>query len=451
MYSRDAISQLKEWAESDHRKPLIVRGARQVGKTSVVKEFGRSFENFIYVNLEDKIYRDIFDNFVNLDYLLVQLYALNGKPIRKGKTLIFFDEIQNSAEAIKQLRYFYEDKPEIYVIAAGSLLETLINVHLSFPVGRVQYMAMHPCSFREFLVATGSEHIRRYIEEHPEHASAFHDTLMSAFRSYMLVGGMPEAVAMFVETKDVLSLDGIYESLLRSYRDDVEKYARNNSQGAIIRFIIDKGWTQVASKITLGKFAGSEYRAREMGEAFRTLERAYLLELVYPNSNTIPPVLPQHTRAPKLIWLDVGLVNYAANIRKDIFVASDVVDVWRGAIAEQVVAQELLTLSDNVNAQRYFWSRPKSDAEVDFEYMFEGKVVPIEVKSGHNAKLLSLHEFMDSCNHDVAVRVWSKPYQVDRVKTKSGKEFSLLNVPFYMVGFLPRILSEFIPAVEMKF
>ena len=197
--------------------------------------------------------------------------------------------------------------------------------------------------------------------------------------------------------------------------------------------------------IKFNGFAGSEYKSREMGEAFRTLEKAMLLELVYPITQTCLPVLPERKRSPKLIWLDSGLVNYAANIQKEVFGSKDILDAWRGNIAEQIVAQELSTLSNRVTNKRYFWRREKTNAsaEVDFVFNYDSHIVPIEVKTGHNSHLRSLHSFIDNSEDcRLAVRVWSEPYSVDMIKTINGNEFKLLNIPFYLCGFLPKILEK---------
>lgn len=442
-FKRDILQELNHWAEKKQRKPLVLRGARQVGKTSVVSAFGKQFENYLYVNLEKRVFLSLFEQSQNVGQILMQIFAILEKPQKEGRTLLFLDEIQNSAAAIQMLRYFYEERPDIYVIAAGSLLETLINVHVSFPVGRVEYMAMRPVSFREFLTANGNEMLRQYIEQQsPELTVALHEKLITEFRNYSLVGGMPEVVQHFVNEHNLPSLNTIYESLLRGYKDDVEKYASNKTQVQVIRFLIDKGWTEMSKIISLGNFAGSSYKAREVGEAFRVMERAMLLELVYPNSTTELPLIPQLTRSPKLFWLDVGLANYATGAQKDALLATDLLDVWRGAVAEQLVAQELLTLSNSVDARRSFWNRLKSEAEVDFEYVYDGEVIPVEVKAGHNAHLRSLHEFMDASKGNLAVRIWSHPFQIDSVKTPRGKIFTLVNLPFYLIGCLPTIVQS---------
>jgi predicted AAA+ superfamily ATPase len=184
--------------------------------------------------------------------------------------------------------------------------------------------------------------------------------------------------------------------------------------------------------------------AREMSEAFLTLEKTMLMELVYPATACLLPAPANLKRAPKLIWNDVGLVNYAANIQKEVFGSKDIIDAYRGKIAEQIVAQELLAQEDRVSATRKFWVRNKqgSDAEVDFVLQYDSKIIPVEVKSGHNAHLKSLHLFMDEAPHDIAVRVWSQPFSIDEVTTQRGKKFKLLNVPFYYVGVLEKILKQ---------
>ena len=447
MFKRDVILELQRWADRPNRKPLVLRGARQVGKTSVVNEFGRGFDNYLYVNLEDQELLNLFNTALNVHELLLDLFAIKGIVRKEGRTLLFIDEIQNSPKAVALLRYFYEELPDIYVISAGSLLESLIDSHISFPVGRVEYMSMHPCSFREFLSAIGDELLRQRIEENPQKSVVFHDKLMQTFNRYALIGGMPEVVANYIENHDIVALNDVFDSLLFGYSDDVEKYAKNKVQVSVIRHILSAGWAEAASSITLGRFAGSEYKAREMSEAFATLEKAMLLELVYPVTQTELPILPERRRAPKLIWLDSGLVNYAARLQKEVLLSDDILDAWKGHLAEHIVAQELLALTNRFGQKRSFWVRQKagSMAEVDFVWQYDSLLIPIEVKSGHNAHLRSLHSFVDnSKNCTLAIRVWSQQYSVDEVVSNAGNRFKLLNIPFYLLGFLPKIIEEHI-------
>ena len=387
-FKREIQSRLEEWRRSSRRKPLVLRGARQVGKTTVVNQFGRTFDNYIYLNLEDAEAAALFDLNVPLADLIPFFFAHCKKKRVEGTTLIFIDEIQNSAKAVARLRYFYEQLPEIFVIAAGSLLENLVDVKTSFPVGRVQYMALRPCSFREFLVAVGEGQLLPALADKVM-SQAFHERLMLLFNQYVVTGGMPEVVQAFAETRDFASLGDVYETLLQGYRDDSEKYARGGKVSEVVRFILNEGWSKAGQIITLGNFGSSAYNSREVGEAFRLLEKAMLLELVYPTTSVDVPAIGETRRQPKLVWLDTGLVNYAAQ---------------------------------------------------DFIWVCNSKIYPIEVKAGHNAHLRSLHSFMERSSNDVAVRVWSQPYSEDEVVTASGKAFKLINLPFYMVGGLESLV-----------
>lgn len=441
MFRRNIISKLEAWKQDKKHKPLILRGARQVGKTTVVNEFGSQFDNYLYFNLERNENAKLFEMEIPLDDLVNMLYASVGKVKKEGTTLVFIDEIQNSPKTIALLRYFYEQRPDLYVIAAGSLLENLVDVKVSFPVGRVQYLALRPCSFSEFLGAIGKNNLLAVLSQKAEYTVAFHEQLMHLFNQYTIVGGMPEAVQQYAETQDVIGIEDVYETLVQAYKDDSEKYVRGNKLTDVVRFILSYGWAFSGETITLGNFANSGYKSREVGEAFRLLEKAMLLELIYPVSSTQLPIIPETKRMPKLIWFDTGLVNYQAGIRKEIIGSTDMVDSWRGHIAEQITAQELLTLDDRVGQHRSFWAKPNNGAEVDFIFAHNSKLYPIEVKSGTNAHLRSLQVFMDSSDVNIAIRIWSKPYSIDKVKTIHGKEFTLINLPFYLIGNLRNVLD----------
>ena len=441
MFKRKILEKLEEWKNADRHKPLILRGARQVGKTTLVNGFGSHFENYLYFNMERNENVKLFEMDINIDDLVSMLFASLGKIKKDGKTLIFIDEIQNSPKTIALLRYFYEQRPDLYVVAAGSLLENLIDVKVSFPVGRVQYLALRPCSFYEFLGAIDKNELLAILSQKPELTVAFHEQLMHQFNQYAIIGGMPEAIQQYAETKDVVAIEDVYETLVQAYKDDAEKYVVGNKLTDTVRFILSYGWAFAGETITLGNFANSGYKSREVGDAFRLLEKAMLLELVYPVSSTQMPVIPETRRMPKLIWFDTGLVNYQAGIRSEIIGSTDMVDAWRGHIAEQITAQELLALEDRVGQHRAFWAKPNNGAEVDFVVSHDSRLYPIEVKSGTNSHLRSLQVFMDSSNVDVAIRIWSKPYSVDDIKTVNGKTFKLVNLPFYLIGRIHDILN----------
>lgn len=444
MIERNTLKLLTKWSEKKNRKPLVLRGARQVGKTTLVNEFSKNFDNYLYLNLDEPRLAAIFDTDSSTEEILNAIYIYLKQPKKEGKTLLFIDEIQNSPLAVARLRYFYEQLPDIFVIAAGSLLESLIDTHISFPVGRVEYLAIRPLTFTEFLSAFNEMELKSQIEN-TQLSELLHPLAMKHFNNYTLVGGMPEIVSQYVESNDLIALNDAYDSIYTGYKDDVEKYASSKTMVQTIRYILTEGWKYAAQSITLGGFDGSSYKSREISEAFRTLEKTMLLELTYPASNYLPPIKTEAKRSPRLFWLDTGLVNYAAGIQIEIFGSKDIMDAWRGKIAEQIVGQELLAADHRVSHRLNFWVRDKkgSDAEIDFIVQHNNHIIPIEVKSGHNARLKSLHLFMEHANHDLAIRVWSNPFSIDHVQTASGKEFRLFNIPFYYVGQIPHLLEMY--------
>lgn len=360
--------------------------------------------------------------------------------------MVFIDEIQNSPKTIEKLRYFYEQYPDLHVVSAGSLLENVVDVNVSFPVGRVQFLPVRPCSFYEFVGATGHENLQD-IMYNEQYAATVHERLMSLFGQYMVVGGMPEVVQRYAEHGDMLAMDDVYETLLQSYRDDVEKYVRKDKLSHVVRFILDQGWLKAGETVSMNGFAGSLYKSKEVGEAFRLLQKAMLMELVYPTTSAEAPLMTEQKRRPKLIWIDTGLVNYAAGIRSEIINALSVSAAWRGRVAEHIVAQELLTINNRISQRRAFWMKGKGgeSAEVDFVWQIDSMLVPIEVKSGQNSHLRSIHSFMEHSSHDVAIRVWSGQFAVNDVVTSQGKRpFRLINLPFYMVGDLENIAKRYL-------
>lgn len=444
MFKRQIISSLKDWKESVPHKPLVLRGARQVGKTTLVEQFSSEFENYLYFNLELISDRTLLESDIPLFQLLPLLFAQKNKSRIQGDTLIFIDEIQNSPRVVAKLRYFYEELPDLYLIAAGSLLENVVDIHASFPVGRVNYLPVRPCSFCEFLSATGHDGLFDFFKT-PAYTVPLHKEIMGLFNQYCLVGGMPEVVQDFSENQDFVSIDKIFSRLVRGYMDDVEKYASSKTITEAVRFLIQYGWTYAGGTVKLTGFAGSDYRAREMGEAFRLLQKAMLVELVYPSTSCRLPSIPELKRMPKMFWMDTGIVNYVAKVRSEIIAAGDILDVWKGRIGEQVAAQELLTLSTDINQTRSFWTKGRGEqgAEVDLTWVVDSQLIPIEVKTGQNSHLRSLHSFMENAPTGIAVRIWSGPYSVDDVRViGSGRVFRLVNLPFYLIGELENIIRK---------
>ena len=452
MFQRNIILKLDEWRKKSNRKPLIIRGARQVGKTTVVKQFGANFEQFIYLNLELPEDRKPFEDFTNFDNLLQSLFFLKNQSLaNKANTLLFIDEIQELPQALQQLRYFYEDAPDLAVIAAGSLLESLFNPDISFPVGRVEYLVIHPVSFPEFLSAIGETAALEQLKKIPL-ASFAKDKLMQLFQRYCLLGGMPEVIEQYVVTKDISSLNTIYESLLLSYMDDVEKYASNASQVNYIRHAMRASFAEAGKRIKFQGFGKSSYKSREMGEALRTLEKTLLLHLVFPQTSSLLPLQPDLNKSPRLQVLDTGMLNYFVGVQKEIIGSQDLSSVYQGTMIEHMVGQELLAAQYSALHGLQFWVREKnsSSSEVDYLQVFNSQLIPIEVKSGATGTLRSLHQFMDLAPHQLAIRFYAGDLKIATITTPEQKEYYLLNLPYFLVSQIDKYLEWFQKEITAK-
>jgi predicted AAA+ superfamily ATPase len=452
MFHRDIIFKLEEWRKKSNRKPLIIRGARQVGKTTVVKQFGADFEQFIYLNLELPEDRKPFEDFTNFDNLLQSLFFFKNQSLtKKNNTLIFIDEIQELPQALQQLRYFYEEAPDLAVIAAGSLLESLFNPDISFPVGRVEYLVIHPVSFPEFLSAIGETAALEQLKKVPL-AGFAKDKLMQLFQRYCLLGGMPEVIEQYVVTKDVSSLNAVYESLLISYMDDVEKYASNASQVNYIRHAMRASFAETGKRIKFQGFGKSSYKSREMGEALRTLEKALLLHLIFPQTSTVLPLQPDLNKSPRLQVLDTGMLNYFVGVQKEIIGSQDLSSVYQGTMIEHMVGQELLAAQYSALHGLQFWVREKnsSSSEVDYLQEFNSQLIPIEVKSGATGTLRSMHQFMDLAPHQLAIRFYAGDLEIVTITTPEKKEYYLLSLPYFLVSQIDQYLEWFQKEITAK-
>lgn len=446
MIHRQLLEELQTWSKKENRKPLVLRGARQVGKTTLVDEFSRQYDVYIKLNLEQSADAYIFSKTDDVNeiyqYLCIQKKVAKDEAKR---TLLFIDEIQNEPKAVGLLRYFYEQMPWLHIIAAGSRLQTLIKQRISFPVGRVEYLSLRPCSFLEYLDAMGENALAQAVSE-VSVPSVFHDMLLHHFNRYTLVGGMPEILSDYASHGDIVRLSPIYRSLLDGYNEDVEKYARNDSQVKVIRHLLTHGWAAAGQTITFNRFGGSNYTSKEVHEAMEVMQKAFLLSLDYPVTTVKAPAIPAQTRQPKLVWVDAGIMNFSVGIQSEYLQNTTLLDVWKGHAAEQIVAQELrIVLDRNYHNEQYFWVRDKkgSTAEVDFVWQYRSDIFPIEVKSGANAHLRSLHSFMSAPDApDYAIRIWPGAYSIDDVVSPTGHPFRLINLPFYYVGVLDKVLDK---------
>lgn len=445
MIHRQLIEDLQTWSERANRKPLVLRGARQVGKTTLVDEFSKQYEVYIKLNLEQSADAFIFSKSDDVKeiyrYLCVQKKVTMDSSKR---TLLFIDEIQNEPKAVGLLRYFYEEMPWLHIIAAGSRLQTLIKQRISFPVGRVDYLSLRPCSFLEYLNAVGEDDLARMIRE-VKVSTLYHEILLAHFNRYTLIGGMPEALADYARTGDIVRLAPIYRSLLDGYNEDVEKYAKNSNQVKVIRHLLAHGWAEAGQTIAFSRLGGSSYTGKEIHEALDVMQKAFLLSLDYPVTAVKPPAIPAQTRQPKLVWVDSGIMNFSVDIQTEYLRNDSLLDVWKGHAAEQIVAQELRVVLDrNYRNEQYFWVRDKkgSNAEVDFVWQYKSAILPIEVKSGTNSHLRSIHSFMSQPDApDIAIRIWPGEFIVDEIVSPTGHPFRLVNLPFYYVCVLDKVLT----------
>ena len=452
MFNRQLLLELEKWRQIKPRKPLVIRGARQVGKTTLVNQFATQYEQYIYLNLDLAEDKEPFENFTSIEKLINTLFFLKNKTVtKKNKTLLFIDEIQAVPKALNTLRYFYENEPEISVIAAGSMLETLFDKNISFPIGRVEYKVIRPVSFPEFLSAIGETAAVEQITQVP--IAAFAQTkLLSLFHRYALIGGMPEIVQHYATHKDLVTLGPIYDSLINGYMDDVEKYAKSHAQILHLRHCIQSSFAQAGKRIKFEGFGNAAYKSREMGESLRILEKAFLLQLIYPCTTATLPFVPDIKKSPKLQILDTGLLNYFVGIQKEIIGTDDLNSIYQGTLIEHLIGQELLAFQFNTLSALQFWVREKkeSTAEVDYLFQYDGLIIPIEVKSGAAGSLKSLHSFMDLAPHDMAIRFYAGALHITDAVTQNGKQYQILNLPYYLGSQVEKYIAWFMQTKKVS-
>lgn len=443
MIKRNIESELFLWKNTENRKPVILRGARQVGKTFVVNRLSTHFENFIDVNLERPRERELFHNFNTGQELVERILLYKGLTINKKNALLFIDEIQHSAEAIKALRYLHEDVNELSVIAAGSLLEVFSKREgFSFPVGRVKNLFLYPVNFREYLEAKNPPLAEKLLNMDLIKETTNHDLLLRQFNEYAFIGGMPEALAIYLKTGSYSMLREIYDAIFMGYLEDVKKYS-NLAKAKYLTHTIDRAPLYAGERITYEKFGESAYRSKEMKEAFDVLERALIVYRARPSTSTRIPIIEKMRRMPKLFFLDVGLTNFRIGFKEFFSENTSLDNAYRGKISEQVVAQEIVSQTYS-RPSLNFWIRQKGAAETDFLYPFKEFVIPIEVKSGKTGKLKSLHMFMEKNDHPYAVRIYSGKSRIDSIKLPSGKRFYLYSMPYYLLPRLDEAIDQFI-------
>ena len=434
---------MTEWKNKKGRKPLILRGARQVGKTSAVLMFGkRYYKNIIHLNLDNIEHLRLFREEISLDTFEKIIQIKFNQKIVPHKTLVFIDEIQNSPSLIKLLRFFYEQKPDIHVIAAGSLFQAKIEREgFSLPVGRIEYAYVYPLDFFEYLEAQEETELLNFLKSvsfEDKIPEAIHQEGLRHFYEYTMIGGMPEAIKVYMENNNIDSLKSFYSSLFTSYSEDIYKYS-SFANLKYLSYVIEQAPLFAGTTITYDKFGGSNFRSREISAAFATLEKVMLVYQVQATKSKEAPLIQQRKRPKKLLFLDVGLVNHRMGVQEEFINLKELNNFYRGRIAEQVVGQNILAQFKNHIPVILYWAKGKQEgtAEVDFCLQIKGRILGIEVKAGTSGRLRSLFSFADVIKNHQLARIYSGHLQKESIKI-GGKTYKVTSIPFYLA---PRILD----------
>ena len=389
-------NKLLDWKNSKRRKPVILRGARQIGKTWIVKDFGdRHYKNVVIIDFEkERELHSFFETSLDPKSIKQSIEIIKKTKIIPEETLLFFDEIQSCPRAITALRYFYEELNEIHVIAAGSLLEFALS-GISFPVGRVQFLNMYPMTFAEYLLATDNETALEIVSSEPKALpEPVHNSILKELRTYFFVGGMPESIKVFIESGSISDVFDVHKELIATFQDDFAKYAPyadKHCLNDVFRNIAKNVGNQI--KYT---HLSESFSSPTIKKAFETLLNAKILKKVPSLSNITPPFdLNISVKKFKSLLLDIGLWQHLSGVSDHLeLMKSDLSNLYRGALAEQFIGQELICENDG---EIYYWARDKrgSSAEIDYFMNVHGKSYPIEVKSGKAGSLKSMHMFLE--------------------------------------------------------
>lgn len=444
MFYRNLELHLKAWAKEGNPKPLIIRGARQVGKTTLVQKISSEFNHFIPLNLEKSQDRRFFEHTDNVKLIFETLLISHNLVLNADeKLLLFIDEIQQNPKVIALLRYFYEELPQIHVVAAGSLLEFALGDVPSIPVGRVEQVVLHPMSFDEFLLATDQTQLYEKWNQ-LAFSPSFHALFMEAYLKYFVVGGMPEAVKKYVNDGfSLIQLPKIFYNIWLCYKEDVGKYQRSNSNQKVLQYILEQVPYEL-DRFSFAAFGQTRYKSREISEAFAQLEKARILSLVYPTSSTRAPLVPNYKKRPRIQFLDTGMLLYLNKMQVGVLLAENLQAQFKGGLLNHAVWQEIMALSHSPLANYMFWVReePDTNAEVDLVLPYADGILPVEVKSGASGRLRSLFECIDRTEAKLAVRVLDNHLRTDKLCTIQGKPFTLINIPLYAVGKIQALAEK---------
>lgn len=424
---RIAIEKLYKWKNSKRRKPLIIEGARQVGKTWLMKEFGKqAYADTVYINFDSNSrMADLFSADLDTDRLIMGLELYAGRKINPENTLLIFDEVQEVPRALASLKYFYENAPQYHIVCAGSLLGIALHQGTSFPVGKVDFLKLYPLSFSEFLMATGNERFAELLKKQDyEMITSFKQTYIETLKHYYFVGGMPEAVQSFAESKDFNEVRAIQKRILAAYEQDFSKHAPNEIVPKI-RMLWNSIPSQLAreNKKFIYGLVREGGRAREYETAIMWLSDCGLVHKVSRvNAAGIPLKAYEDLKAFKLFIVDVGLLGCMTGLRQRTLLDGDDLFVeFKGALTEQYVCQQLKTIED---LGVYYYTNDRGSCEIDFVVDNGEQIVPIEVKAETNLRAKSLKTYRERFEPELSVRTSMADYK---------KEDWLLNLPLYAI------------------
>lgn len=437
---RDIERNLLQWKNKQDRMPLLLRGARQVGKTFVIEKFGKEhFGEVVAINFE--LQPEMARCFDNLDptEIINAIFLATGQNITSKKTLLFLDEIQDCPNAIRSLRYFKEKCPQLHVIGAGSLLEFILNdAHFRMPVGRVQSLYLKPLSFKEFLVSSNHRQLREFIEQiniDTKIPTVVHEKLLKLLREYMILGGMPPVLKKYFSTQSIAECQEMQTILLNTYRQDFGKYAKKTDHRYLQR-LYEKIPGLVGENFKYSK-VDPDMRSRDIKDALYMLHNAGIIYPVYCTAASgVPLISFVNEKKFKILFLDIGLITRAGKLNTEILFNKDILLADRGMLAEQFVGQELLAYESPFDESNlYFWSREQrsSMAEVDFVTTVDAKIIPIEVKAGTTGRLKSLHLFMEEKKSHCGIRL--SQHTMSRIN-------AVISLPLYLTSEMSRIVKE---------
>ena len=435
---RQALQDLIKWKKRAGHKPLIIQGARQVGKTWLMKEFGRlEYENVAYVWFEkNERMATLFSGDMDTERLMLGLEAETGRKITPGKTLVIFDEIQACPNALTALKYFNENAPEYDIVAAGSLLGVFLHEGVSFPVGKVEFMNLYPMNFCEFLDAMGEERFCELLAKQDwEMVKVFKDKFIHYLRLYFYVGGMPEAVRLFVADKDFEAVRKVQRDILSAYKEDFSNHVPKAHIQKVVQI-----WESIPYQLAKEnkKFVYSEVQSGTRANTFEiALEWLLRSGLIHRISRVSKPAIPlkgyaNSTGAFKLFMADIGLLSAMSRVDARAILEGDALFTeFKGALTEQFVCQELQTMIDDFDIA-YWANELPNRAEIDFILQLGRQIIPLEVKSSTNLKAKSLSVYCEKFAPEIAIRTSLADYK---------KTDSLLDIPLYALGNLEEIIG----------